>query len=358
MYENQYYFEDEIKVELFSNGRKVESFSNERKEESFSDERYIQKFSDFIINGSNTKPISTGFKGLDNILDGGFYGDCLYVIGSASSVGKTSLILQMAESIAKQSHTVLLFSFEMSGLNLAAKQLSRISLIRSGGNKIYSGTTRDFMNGNYQTYKCKGEVIQLDEESQQLKMKNMLGSIDEYAEIADKMFVCEGGVELNTIEIISNEVRKFRFYDCRPVIIVDYIQLLSSKNGRKSEKQLLDENMTILKKLAREEELTIIVVSSFNRESYEKPASMSSCKESGAIEYGADVLMALQFAGVEEYSKKIKAKEKIEPFDINMEKRKDPRKIELLVLKNRNGETGGRIKLDYYSQNNYFKEIE
>jgi replicative DNA helicase len=72
---------------------------------------------------------------------------------------------------------------------------------------------------------------------------------------------------------------------------------------------------------------------------------MEAFKESGAIEYSSDVLIGLQLKGAGEKN-----------FDANEAKRKDPREIELVILKNRNGRTGGKIIFNYYPLFNYFRE--
>lgn len=72
---------------------------------------------------------------------------------------------------------------------------------------------------------------------------------------------------------------------------------------------------------------------------------MEAFKESGAIEYSSDVLIGLQLAGAGGKN-----------FDVNEAKRKDPRDIELVILKNRNGRTGDKIRYSYYPLFNYFVE--
>ena len=72
---------------------------------------------------------------------------------------------------------------------------------------------------------------------------------------------------------------------------------------------------------------------------------MEAFKESGAVEYSSDILIGLQLAGP-------KGKE----FDVNVEKKKNPRNIELIILKNRNGRTGDKLTYEYYPLFNYFKE--
>ena len=72
---------------------------------------------------------------------------------------------------------------------------------------------------------------------------------------------------------------------------------------------------------------------------------MQAFKESGAIEYSSDVLIGLQFSGVGTSG-----------FNAEEARKKNPREIEMRILKNRNGKTGGKIRLEYYSQFNYFSE--
>ena len=70
---------------------------------------------------------------------------------------------------------------------------------------------------------------------------------------------------------------------------------------------------------------------------------MEAFKESGAVEYSSDTLIGLQLKGA---GKK--------DFDPTEEKRKDPRQIELVILKNRQGKVGDKILFEYYPMFNYF----
>ena len=74
---------------------------------------------------------------------------------------------------------------------------------------------------------------------------------------------------------------------------------------------------------------------------------MKSFKESGAIEYGSDVLIGLQLKGADESK-----------FDVDQAKQKNPREIELVILKNRNGATGKKIEYKYYPMFNFFEEVK
>ena len=70
-----------------------------------------------------------------------------------------------------------------------------------------------------------------------------------------------------------------------------------------------------------------------------------SFKESGAIEYSSDVLIGLQLRGAGEAT-----------FDPTEAKKKNPRQIEAVILKNRNGRVGEKIEFEYYPMFNYFTE--
>ena len=89
----------------------------------------------------------------------------------------------------------------------------------------------------------------------------------------------------------------------------------------------------------------MIAISSFNRASYSEKVTLEAFKESGAIEYGSDVLIGLQLKGAGSKN-----------FDSTEEKKKDPREVELVILKNRNGKTGDTIPYRYYPMFNYFEE--
>jgi replicative DNA helicase len=81
---------------------------------------------------------------------------------------------------------------------------------------------------------------------------------------------------------------------------------------------------------------------------------MESFKESGAVEYSSDVLIGLQLECVNDFEGKTKPEER--KAAINAAKRANPRKVELVILKNRNGETGKTIAYNYYPMFNHFEE--
>jgi replicative DNA helicase len=74
---------------------------------------------------------------------------------------------------------------------------------------------------------------------------------------------------------------------------------------------------------------------------------MTDFKESGAIEYGSDVLIGLHFKGAGQPG-----------FDLETAYNNDPREVELKILKNREGKPGQRIAYNFYPKFNYFEEVD
>ena len=101
-----------------------------------------------------------------------------------------------------------------------------------------------------------------------------------------------------------------------------------------------------LKRISRDYKIAILGISSFNRENYSNAVTMSAFKESGAIEYSSDVLIGLQLKGIGNKN-----------FNFIEAKKKSPREIKLVILKNRNGRAGDIIEYSYYPMFNYFDEL-
>lgn len=74
-----------------------------------------------IEGGESGRFIPTGYERLDKRLDGGLYSG-LYVMGALSSLGKTTLALQIADSIAKAGTDVFFYSLEMAAEEITAKK--------------------------------------------------------------------------------------------------------------------------------------------------------------------------------------------------------------------------------------------
>ena len=119
-------------------------------------------------------------------------------------------------------------------------------------------------------------------------------------------------------------------------------------------KQIVDHNVTELKRLSRSLELPIFVISSVNRSNYLTPIDFEAFKESGGIEFTADVVWGLQLAAIHDtvFDSDKKVKEKREK--IAEAKEAIPRDIELVCLKNRYGKSRYAAEFTYYPQYDFF----
>ena len=317
----------------------LEAFETQREEKQLKElgnaALLIDGFIDEIDKNMNTSGISTGFDNLDQSLGGGLYAG-LYTLGAISSLGKTTLALQIADNIAANGYDVIFFSLEMSSAEILAKSFSRISaeLAQKGKMEDYY-TTRAILNG----IPAVGEYKKMEKQ---------------YNKIAKNMYIVEGNFHADLAMIQRHVEKHIRARRTKPVIIVDYLQILLPESDRLTDKQAVDRNIVGLKRLSREFDIPVILISSFNRENYANPVSYASFKESGAIEYSSDVVFGLQLAVVHEIAA---TKEKaLKDEKLNEAKNQVPREVELVILKNRNGKAFDQLAFKYYPNVNFFEE--
>lgn len=289
--------------------------------------RVVNALVDKLKSGFKNEGISTGFQNLDTLLDGGIY-EGLYIIGAIAAIGKTSFVLQLSDNIAGNKKDIIYFSLEMSSTELVSKSLSRLSFIQESFKKGF--TTRDILSGKIGDNELNKEGSVFNE------------SVKEYLHHSNRIIIHEGVGEIGIIDInkiVREHINKFK---TKPIVVIDYLQIIAPYNIRYSDKQNIDKAVLELKRLSRDLEIPVICISSFNRQSYENKPAMQSFKESGAIEYSADVLISLK----EDKANKDAPKDK----DIRVN-------IQVEILKNRNGKLG-ISNFVYYPAFNYFKENE
>lgn len=296
---------------------------------------YINDFLHGIKENANTQEIKTGFNALDEALEGGLY-EGLYVLGAISSLGKTTFLLQMADQLAEQGNDVLVVSLEMARSELMSKSISRHTVI----NCLEMGISTANAKSNLGVSNGKRYSDYSNQETELIKK-----SVQDYSKYAANIYILEGLGDIGAKEV-RDIVEKHTFIKGKaPIVIIDYLQIMGAYNERMTDKQNADYNVRELKRISRDFKTPVLCVSSFNRENYKSKVSMSSFKESGGIEYSSDVLLGMQLYGVGSSD-----------FDIDQAKNKNPREIELIVLKNRSGRAGTKVKLNYYPVFNYFQE--
>lgn len=284
-----------------------------------------------LLNQNFQKPIQTCFSKLNKKLGGGIYPG-FYVIGAISSLGKTTMIQQIADGLAAAGEHVIFYSLEMGKRELISKSLSReMSIV---GERI---STRSLMNGD-------------------IKNKELFAkAVGVYEKYAKNVFIYEGNFDTTVDEIRRTAEKHINRFGKKPIIIVDYLQILTPVEQRMTDKQANDRNVTSLKRMSRDLNTTVIAISSFNRENYNSTVSFSSFKESGAIEYTADCVIGLELSAIRELPQG-KNDENERRNLINRAKEEIPRKIRLVILKNRNGSSYAELNYDYQPPINTFIE--
>lgn len=258
------------------------------------------------LNKIFNKRIKTGIRDLDLILDGGLK-NRLYCIGGGTSTGKSSLVIQIADNIAKQNKVCILFSLEMEKEEIIIRSMSRESFEEDDVDGFKFGSS-----------KPDKDVFE--------KAKTIYQKYSNNIKIATNDF----GIEMEEIEKEINEY--MRQNSEPPVIIIDYIQLIKLSDYNNNAKDRLDSIMAKLKSMCIKYKLPIIAVSSINRTSYNHNTQLNSFKESGAIEYSADVVIGIDT------------------------KENAPNIIFLSILKNRTGKKDQVIKLEYQPAYAYFTD--
>lgn len=298
-------------------------------------------------------PIPTGIPNFDEALAGGIY-PALYVIGAISSLGKTSLVVQLADTVARSGRPVLYFSLEMSRRELRAKSLSRLMFTGAANSRqaqswsAYTATEILFPSTRHKDNNPTAEDL----------TARLEAAKKDYSEHEGHNVYYLTGIGTIKAAKIAELTRAFMLAHpdrLKPLVIVDYLQILAAEDPHDTDKTRTDKAVVALKRLSAKEKIPVIAVSSFNRENYTSPVSEAAFKESGAVEYSADVLIGLQPNGMKPALTK-------ENIYYNMcccaECKSDPisRHLEAKVLKSRVGVPGKAAKLEYRPGYNIFRD--
>ena len=211
---------------------------------------------------------SSGFKDLDNKLQGLQKGD-LVVVAGRPSMGKTSLAMNIAENVLlddESNGAVLIFSLEMPGESLTTRMLSGMTKLNQ--QNVRSGMLKD------------DELRMLLQQSE--KLKNMPLWIDDSS-------------LLSPMELRAKSRRLARTEkDGLSLIVVDYLQLMQLPLSTENRVNQISEISRSLKSLAKELNVPVIALSQLNRAVEQRPNKrpiMADLRDSGAIEQDADVIL-------------------------------------------------------------------
>ena len=241
--------------------------------------------------------IPTGFTDLDNKLTG-MHGGELIIVAARPAMGKTAFVLNIVHHLAiKKNVPCLLFSLEMSKEQLGQRLMAIDAMVDSKAMKLAHTLTDE-------DWDKLSESMDVMSKAPIYMVDNSAISISELRSLA-RMHKQNHDIGL---------------------IVIDYLQLMSSTGRIESRQTFIAEVSRSLKNLARELNIPIIALSQLSRgveSRNDKMPVMSDIRESGAIEQDADVIM---FIHRDEY--------------YNPETTTKPNTAEISIAKNRSGETG------------------
>jgi replicative DNA helicase len=210
--------------------------------------------------------VPTGFLELDNMTHGLHPGQ-LVIVAARPAVGKSTLALDFARHAAIKKHkAVIFFSLEMSRSEIAMRMLSAETQIPLQNMRKGSMTETDWAR-----------------------------IADVRSKISDAPLYIDDSPNLTMVEIRAKSRRIAERVGLQ-MIVIDYLQLLTSGKKVESRQQEVSEFSRALKLLAKELGVPLIAISQLNRKSEEakdKKPDISQLRESGSLEQDADVVILL-----------------------------------------------------------------
>lgn len=286
----------------------------------------------------------TGFDNLD-MISGGIYNG-LYCIAAASSLGKTTFSLQIADQLAAAGNDVIYFSLEQSRLEMVTKSLARQTAIDSKNKDKHDALSSINIRKN-NANKQQRDLLQT-------------AILNYKYNVSSRMSIVEGNFNCD-ITFISNYIEQYMSRTgTRPVVFIDYLQILqpTEENKYNNAKATVDAAITQLKQMSRDLKIAIFTISSINRAGYLQPIDFESLKESGNIEFTCDVVWGLQLNCLNEdlFLTDDKKTLSTKRARIKAARKENPRQIQLCCIKNRYGISSYECKFDYYPQFDLFVE--
>lgn len=274
---------------------------------------------DIALNKGHIAGVATGFTDLDKVLLG-MRGGSLNIVAARPGVGKTSFALSLASNAAKAGVTVMFFSLEMSGSEIATRLLCAEACISS--ENVRSGNILDDM---------WEPLVQASER---------LNALD---------FIIDDTAGTNVVEIRTKARRALHGKE-RALVIVDYLQLINpvGRNKNDSIATAVGEISRSLKVLAKDLNVPVIALSQLNRDIERRPDKrplLADLRDSGSIEQDADTVMFIDRSTSEE--------------EANDEKHDRPPlgQANIIVAKNRAGRSGVDVPLAFIAERTAFRDL-
>lgn len=214
---------------------------------------------------SDVTGIPTGFIDLDRMTSGLQSGD-LVIVAGRPSMGKTSFSMNIAEHVAiEHGLPVAVFSMEMGAVQLAMRMLGSVGMLDQHRMRTGKLLTDDWPRVTHAVQRMQNAQVYIDETP-----------------------------GLTAVDLRARARRLARQCGRLGLIVIDYIQLMSSSGGGENRATEISEISRALKSLAKELECPVVCLSQLNRSLEQRPNKrpvMSDLRESGAIEQDADVIL-------------------------------------------------------------------
>lgn len=216
--------------------------------------------------GEGMVGVPTGFADLDKLTNGLHPGQMI-VIAARPAIGKSTLAIDFVRAAAiKNNQTAVVFSLEMSKTEITMRLLSAEARVHL--QKLRNGSMSD---DDWQ------------------KLAGTMGRISEAP-----LFI-DDSPNMSLMEIRAKCRRLKQRHDLK-LVVIDYLQLMTSGKRVESRQQEVSEFSRALKLLAKELEVPVIALSQLNRgpeQRTDKKPAMSDLRESGSIEQDADMVILL-----------------------------------------------------------------
>lgn len=306
---------------------------------------YIRDAADIaraVTGGRHTlTPIPTGEKKLDTALGGGLMRKSLYALGGYTSMGKTTLMHQIADNIARRGRHVLYVSIEQRAVELVPKSLTRMIANGEGGEPLH--VTCD-------------QLTHTDKRREWEKMPGRADALERVGKVYEREIApymhymdAQGQPTVRDIERVGRAIRDT--YGEAPIVFIDYLQLIRPADEWTNEQEAIKRNMVALRQMAGEGlDTPVVVIVATSRHGAEDNMETSSMRDSSNIEYSADVLLGIQPRGMRRALRNTDEKHggrKGKARAILAKTRdQDHKELEIVIMKNRygrvmNGESGG-----------------
>ena len=271
------------------------------------------------------EPMPTGITDIDRAIGGGFIRQQLVLLGAAPGAGKTALAQWIFEGMAKRGTACVYLNLEMSREQILARSFARLA-----ARKGYKIRTTTILQGYSWTDEQRAAIMD---------------AAAEYKDtIAPRMIYNPDGVTANLDSIlayIETEAQRAEKADTpAPCVVLDYLQIVSGE-PREDAASVIKRAVSGLKDYAMKHNTLVFVIIAHNRASNSTGAvSMESGRDTSALEYSADLQLALTFTKC----LKRNGQKRKDPDDLTDNERKE---ITLRIVKGRFGGMGREVDLHF-----------